>query len=163
MPDSIFDPTFQVQLQEIYGIDLYFDLGMGLKGTKDCVANQDNTDLIYVNGVQALAQEIQRMFDLTPKGSCLGDGEDLAYGIDWDFVGQPNNPDVMVGLVKAVAIQALQHPSFAGRLQVAAMEASYDPTQPNAISLAGVLEVKGFEGIEFWRFGPMSIRYLLEP
>ena len=159
-PYSYSDPAFLSSLEEIYGIDLSFDLGFNFKGVKDVVANQGNNDFDYVAGPLALAQELQRMFDLSPKGSCLGDSEDLSYGIDWDFIGQPNNPEVMTGLVKVAVYQALQHPSFQARFRVAALDTYWQPESPNAISVTGILEVFGFEQIDYVRFGPFAIRYI---
>lgn len=143
-------------LQEIYGIDLSFDAQFGLQGTKDVLAGDG--DFAIVSGPMALAEELQRLFDLTPLGSCI---DDPTYGIDLDFIGTAINPPVTCGLVKVAVLNALEHPSFAERFRVADLFVTWNPTSPNAVSVDGVLELYGFESIELVRFGPYALRFLV--
>jgi phage baseplate assembly protein W len=145
-------------LETIYGIDVSFDVLFGLKGTKDVQANEANTDFQYVSGPQALAQELQRLFDLTPLGSCIDDPD---YGIDLDFIGTPLDPGVAAGLTRIACLWALNHPSFASRFRVDSLEVSWDPNVPNALSIDGTLQLYGFEEIPLVRFGPYVLKYLL--
>lgn len=136
-------------LENIYGIDLSFD---ALR-IKDLPA--DPTDFQYVSGVQCLAQELQRLFDLTPLGSCI---DDPTYGIDWDFIGTPNDPRITVGLAKVAILRGLQHPSFDGRLKVRSLSVEFSPSEPNALRVSGVLDCYGFESVQLARFNAYVIR-----
>lgn len=153
----MFDQDLQRTLEERYGLDISFDAQFGLRGTKDVMANQNDTDYRYVAGPVALAEELQRLFDLTPKGSFI---DDPGYGIDLDFIGQPNNVGALLILTKIACLNALKHPSFATRFRVAALDVAFDPNEPNALRVVGVLECYGFESVPYWRFGPYMLRYL---
>lgn len=144
-------------LEQVYGIDLSFDAQFGLQGTKDVRANIVNTDFVYLSGPTALAEELQRLFDLTPKGSCI---DDPTYGIDLDFIGTALDPKVVTGLAKTACLEALQHPSFQSRFRVAGLEVTWNASTPDALTVLGVLELSGFEGVEYARFGPYALRYL---
>lgn len=150
--------SLQAHLESIYGIDIAFDARPGVRGTKDAVPNLADSDFAYVSGPGALAQELQRLFDLTPKGSCI---DDPSYGIDWDMIGTPVDPRVTVALAKAAIYQALQHPSFAGRFRVAWLDVQWRQSEPNALRCLGILECFGFEGIEYVRFGPFVAQWWL--
>ena len=146
------DIEFDTHLESIHGIDIAFVNG-------DVIANRDNNDFEYAPHIVSLQQELQRLFDRTPVGSCLGDETDLAYGIDWDFVGTALDPVVSLALAKTAILQGLQHSSFKDRFEVQDLDVTWDPANPNALSVAGILGVFGFEGIELARFGPWVINY----
>lgn len=151
------DLEFQ-NLELIYGTDISFDVRFGVKGTKDVVANAANTDFKYVVGPEALAEELQRLFDLTPLGSCI---DDPSYGIDLDFIGMPLDPEVGAGLARVACLKALEHPSFASRFYVESLDVSWSPNTPNALTVEGALKLYGFEKIPLVRFGPYLLKYLL--
>ena len=140
------DPILDLEIT--HGIDISFDTQFGLKGTKDVVAT--DSDFVYSFGAVALAEELQRLFDLTPRGSCVDDPE---YGIDLDFIGTRNGV-AAAGLARIACLQALRHPSFASRFRVRKLDVIFSPDEPNALRINGVLQVFGFEGIELYRFGP---------
>lgn len=145
----------QLRLDAIYGLDIGFDVRFGVRGTKDAVVNAQGNDFEYVSGIAALAQELQRLFDLTPRGSFIDDPE---YGVDLDFIGTQNDPRITVGLAKVAVLRALQHPSFADRFQVRSLEVTFNPQEDTALRVNGVLEVFGFEGVDLVRFGDYGLR-----
>ncbi|MBD2019359.1 hypothetical protein H6F43_04070 [Leptolyngbya sp. FACHB-36] len=148
--------NFATHLESIFGIDLAFDAS--LRGSKDVAANVDNTDFLYSPSIVSLKEEIERLFNLTPRGSFLDDPD---YGLDLDWIGQPLNPQVAVGLAKVECLRALTHPDFATRFRVRDLAVRWNPTEPNALRIEGLLEVYGFEEVPLVRFGPYVLEYLL--
>lgn len=146
------------RLLDIYGIDLSFDARPGVQGSKDVVANGAGDDFAYVPGPGALAQELQRLFDLTPVGSFI---DDPTYGIDWSLIGTAIEPRVATALAKLAIVRALSHPSFEGRCRLTWVDVWWQPSEPNALRCVGVLQCFGFEGIEYVRFGPYVGQYWL--
>jgi hypothetical protein len=138
------------RLESIYGIDLFFD-----QGTKDVPENESETNFQYVSGPQALAQELQRMFDLTPRGAFL---DDLTYGIDWPIGETIVDPRVMIGRVQILVLQALRHPSFNDRFKVRDVKCGWTPKHPTAIYVQGILQLFGYEDA-LVRFGPFSVNF----
>ncbi|MCD8487904.1 MAG: hypothetical protein LRZ84_14500 [Desertifilum sp.] len=126
------------ELESLFGIDIGFDLPTGkaaTQGTKDVIANVEDTDYKYVKGIVALSEELQRLFDLTPKGSFI---DDPTYGIDWEFIGSPADPRAMCGITKVAVYQALNHPSFRERFRVKALDVRWKPETPNVLYVRGV-------------------------
>lgn len=144
-------------LEQTFGIDLFFDSQFGVRGTKDVGENSTQTDFLYSSGPAALAEELRRLFDLTPRGSFIDDPE---YGINWEFIGQPLDPRVAVGLTKIEVLRALEHPSFKSRFRVRWLDAKWKPNEPTVIRVGGLLELYGFEGVPYVRFGPYALNYL---
>jgi hypothetical protein len=146
-------------LESVFGIDLFFDARFGVKGSKDVASNPEDTDYQYTAGPLALAEELQRLFDLTPLGSCI---DDLSYGINLDFIGQPLDPKVACALARVEALRALTHPSFKSRFRVRRLETDWTPDTPNAILIGGILELYGFRNVPYVRFGPYALNYLYQ-
>lgn len=144
-------PDLTQTLEETFGLDIGFD--GEILGTQSVEEDEiSGADLNYQLGPAALKEEIERLF-ITPKGSCV---DDLTYGIDLDIVGTQIDPRVTTGLCKLAVLDALEHPSFADRFRVTELEVIWTPNAPNAISIWGVIEVFGFEGL-FWQFGPVAL------
>ncbi|MBT9316280.1 hypothetical protein [Leptothoe spongobia] len=125
------------RLEEIHGLDLAFDAATN--GPQDVLFLE--TDFEYATGLNALVQEIYRIF-LTPLGSLV---DDPGYGIDLSMIGQANDPRITIGLTRVAFLNALQHSSFQNRFTVAQLDVEYSQNQPNALSVTGRLEVNGFE------------------
>lgn len=141
-----------IALETIYGIDLSFDVRTGVQGSKDVVVNGQGNDFAYVSGVVALAQELQRLFDLTEPGSFV---DDSGYGIEWP-IGQSNDPRVTIALTKLAIVRAMGHPSFVGRCKLRYLDVQFSPQEPNALRVGGIVQCVGFEGSPL-----MSFDYLL--
>lgn len=137
MPDQL--------LRNIYGIDIGFDH----VETKDTRTNQMGDDFEYVGEEQALAEELYRLFDLTPKGSFF---DDPSYGVDWEWIGRPVELPVMLTLTKLEVMRALKHPSFRDRFKVLRLDCVWTAEQPNAIYLRGILGLFGFEALDAFEF-----------
>lgn len=144
--------SLERSLRHRYGIDIAFDA----QSCRDAVA--DDADFVYVDGVTALQEELERLFTVTPGGSFIDDGD---YGINTDWIGTSQNPEVATTLARVEILRALEHPSFATRFQVRRLEVRWNPQIPNALSVSGVLECFGFEGVPLFSFGPYAIKYLL--
>lgn len=137
------------RLEDIYGIDLWFD-----SAAKDVAENELQTGFKIASGITALAQELQRLFDLTPRGAFL---DDLSYGINWP-IGEPiHDPRVMIGRVQILVLRALQHPSFKGRLIVRDIRVVWSPQTPTTIFVRGILQVFGYEDLV--KFGPIPVNF----
>ena len=147
-----------LQLESTFGIDLAFDVATGVQGTKDVLENNSGDDFAYVGTTEALAQELQRLFDLTPVGSFI---DDPTYGIDWGFIGDRNDPRITIPLARVAIMRALEHPSFASRFRVKRLDVWFEPQTPNALWCRGVLEVFGFDGVQLSQWGPVALRWLM--
>lgn len=134
-------------LEAIYGVDIGFDNDPGLND-----ASEGDQDFAYPLGPLALKEELERLF-LTPKGSCI---DDPSYGIDWEVIGTTFDPRVTLGMTRLAVLQALEHPSFAKRFQVAELVTDWTPQTPGAVYVWGVLECFGFQGAAF-QFGPVAL------
>ena len=152
------------EIESIFGIDIAFDVTTGVQGTKDVLSNgaefpdaSPSTDFRYVSGTVALAQELQRLFDLTPLGSLIDAPE---YGIDWSFIGDRNDPRITIPLARVAIRRALEHPSFRDRFRVHSLRVWFDDGTPNALWCRGILEVFGFEGVQYAQWGPTALRWL---
>jgi hypothetical protein len=153
---------FLTNLESTYGIDLAFDVITGVQGTKDVLDNRQfqadpSNDFRYTRGTEALAQELQRLFDLTPIGSLI---DDPGYGIDWGFIGDRNDPTITIPLARVAIRKALEHPSFSSRFRVASLEVWFDVETPNALWSKGILECFGFSGVQHAQWGPLALRWL---
>lgn len=126
---------------EIHGSDIAFDAATN--GPQDVIVSE--TDFEYADAVEALIDEIYRIF-ITPVGSFV---DDPTYGIDLSMLGMANDLRVTIGLTRVAFLNALQHRSFQGRFTVARLDVEYDQNQPNALSVTGLLEVAGYDAIEF--------------
>ncbi|MBT9159555.1 MAG: hypothetical protein DDT26_00814 [Dehalococcoidia bacterium] len=132
-------------LRSIFGIDISFDHA----NQRDVRSNQLGHDFEYVTADQALAEELYRLFDLTPVGSFF---DDPSYGLDWEWIGRPADPRVMVALTKLAVKRALTHPSFRDRFRVLRLDVSWSVDEPTAIFVKGVLGLFGFEALEGFEF-----------
>lgn len=132
-------------LLETHGIDLFYD--GTLSGSRDI---QPKTAL----HVLALKQELERLFNFTPKGSFIDDPE---YGVDLQrLIGTRLDPRVSVADAYLEAKRALEHPSFRDRFRIAFLDTIWIPTQPNVIRILGILEVFGFES-SYVQIGPYLV------
>ncbi|MEO0376645.1 MAG: hypothetical protein AAF329_18900 [Cyanobacteria bacterium P01_A01_bin.17] len=125
------------RLLEIHGIDISFDAAT--VGPQDVISLE--TDFEYAEGLEALVQEVYRIF-ITPLGSLV---DDPGYGIDLSMIGMANDPRVTIGLTRVAFLNALQHRSFENRFQVARLDVEFSQNQPNALTVTGFLEVFGYE------------------
>lgn len=141
-------------LETVYGIDLSFDAHFGRRGTKDVVAN--GPDLAWTFGPAALAQELQRLFDLTPRGAFV---DDVGYGIDWSAIGSRGLKPA-IAITKLEVIRALQHPSFRDRCKLIYLDVFWRPETPTAIWINGVIELRGFADVPQVQFGPYGLNIL---
>ncbi|GEM_PF-7004385 len=143
-------------LESIHGIDLSFDARFGVQGSKDVVPNFAGNDFAYAAGPVSLAQELQRLFDLTPVGSFI---DDPTYGINLHpFIGKRLNPPVAIALCKTEVLRALKHPHFLSRFRVRSLNVLWNPEVSRALEVRGVLEVYGFSNVAYVQFGPYMIR-----
>lgn len=156
MPLKTMNSSLNDRLLSVFGIDLAFEVSTGAQGRKDAVETRSGDGLEAVGGPQALAQELQRLFDLTPVASFP---DDLGYGIDWSFLGTAINPPVTCALARVAVLKALQHPSFQSRFKVEWVGANWYPHSPDAIYITAVLELFGYEGLGLVRIGP----YIWQP
>lgn len=139
-----------IDLSELtHGTDLAYD--GDLFGLQDVLTASTDVDFAYSVGVQALKEEIERLF-LTPKGSCV---DDPTYGIDLNLVGTAiTDLRVTIGMARVAVLDALEHPSFATRFRVASLDVDWAPSTPNALWIIGRLEVFNAGVLEF---GPYSL------
>lgn len=129
-------------LLETHGLDFFYD--GSLSGDRDL---QPNAALHLL----ALKQELERLFNFTPKGSFIDDPE---YGIDLQkLIGSRIDPRVSVADTYIEAKRALEHPSFRDRFRIAFLDAIWIPTQPNVVRILGILEVFGFDN-NYVQIGP---------
>jgi hypothetical protein len=150
------DEALLSQLEQIHGIDISFDVKTGVQGTKD--VRHTDRDFIYSPSIVALCEELQRLFDLTPKGSLIDDPD---YGIDFSFIGQQLDPRVTSALVRLAVLQTLQHSGFRDRFRVNSVDAYWQSEDPNVIRVVGTLEVYGYEDVGLLSFGPYALNNLL--
>ena len=144
------NPALARRLENIYGIDLFFD-----DRTRDVLEDESETNFRYVSGPQALAQELQRMFDLTPRGAIV---DDLAYGIDWPIGEAITDPRVMVARVQILVLHALKHSSFKDRFKVRDVQCGWTPKYPTTVYVKGILQIFGYES-ELVKFGPFGVDF----
>jgi hypothetical protein len=144
--------NLEKSLRDRYGIDIGFDT----QHCRDVVT--DDADFQYAEGLVALQEELERLFTITPQGSFVDDPE---YGLNTDWIGTSPNPEVATTLARVEIQRALEHPSFASRMQLRGLEVAWDSTQPNVLTANGVIECFGFEGVDLFSFGPYALQYLL--
>lgn len=133
------DPVLVVD--PVYGLDIAFDLGFQPSSRKDIFESPDGDDVATIMGEAALAQELQRMFDLTPIGSFV---DDPSYGCDWGVIGTSMmNVQIAIATTRIGVLRALSHPSFKERFKVRSLVCTWNPSEPGTIRVNGVLRLLG--------------------
>lgn len=144
--------NLEKSLRDRYGIDIGFDAGH----CRDVVVGEH--DFEYVEGLVTLQEELERLFSITPQGSFVDDPD---YGLNMDWIGTSVNPEVATTLARVEIQRALEHPSFATRMQLKGLEVAWNSTEPNVLRITGTIECFGFEGVDLFSFGPYALQYLL--
>lgn len=150
------DKGLLTTLECLHGVDIAFDVSTGVRGTKDVKFTEN--DFVYSSGPVALAEELQRLFDLTPRGSLI---DDPSYGIDWEWIGKQADPDIACAMTRLAVIRALSHPDFRSRFRIHRVDCEWRQEDPNVLRVKGMLEVYGFESIGMFEFGPYALQWLL--
>jgi phage baseplate assembly protein W len=144
--------NLEEHLLNIYGLDLSFDPTPGIQEVRS-----DAESFLWVAGPTALAEEIQRLFNLTDKGSFV---DDPSYGIDLrDLIGTAMDPRILINIVRLRVIEALEHPSFRSRCEVGEVRTWWESEASGAIMVEGSVRCYGFEDLDWLGFGPYALTY----